>query len=74
MYQFVFSKMDVSLPFNLNVSRPHCRLVLPSMANTSICRMNNTLIFVLLKESDEGEIKTQLENLEDPIVIVSTYV
>ena len=72
MYQFVFSKMDVSLPFYLNVSQLHCRLILPSMANTSICRMNNTLIFVLCKENDDEEIMTELENLEDPIVIVST--
>ena len=70
MYQFVFSKMNVPLPFCLHVSHPQCQLILPSMANSPIDRMDNTLIFILHKENEE-EIVTELESLSDPIVIVS---
>ena len=70
MYQFVFSKMNVPLPFDLHVSHPQRRLILQSMANLPIHRMDNTLIFVLCKENEE-EIMAELENLADPIIIVS---
>ena len=74
MYQFVFSKMNAPLPFTLNVVHPQCQLILESMANSPINRMNNTLIFVLFKDyQTETEILREMENLADPIVIVSNY-
>lgn len=73
MYQFVFSKMNTPLPFDLHVSHPQRRLILTSMANLPIHRMDNTLIFVLCTDNKD-EVMTELENLADPIVIVSIYI
>ena len=70
MYQFIFSKMNVPPPFSLHLPFPQGELILPSMANTPVQSMENTLIFVWCKEN-EDEIIYQLENLADPIIIVS---
>lgn len=70
MYQFVFSMMNLPIPFSLHVTHPQRELILPSMANSPIHRMDNTVIFIWCKEN-EAEIMTELENLADPIVIVS---
>lgn len=70
MYQFVFSVMNVPPPFTLHLAFPQGQLILPSMANMPIQSMENTLIFVWCKEN-EDEIINELENLADPIIIVS---
>ena len=62
--------MNIPIPFDLFVSHPQRRLVLQSMANLPIHSMNNTIIFVSCNR-EEFEIMTELENLADPIVIVS---
>ena len=72
MYQFVFSIMGVPLPFCLHLSYPNCQLTLPSMANSPIDRMKNSVVFIHSSE-DKAEIVKQMENLADPEVIVSIY-
>ena len=74
MYQFVFSKMNVTLPFTLHVSHPQSPLNLQSMASSPINALANTLILVMIREGDETETLREIENLADPIIIVCGYI